>query len=99
MSDIAFRSAVQLAAAIRSKEISSRELLDHYLRRVDRFKPAINAVVTFDLPTSSAPTMSCSAQSHPPPRFRTITASRSTSGPSASTASPVHTWIKLRGPA
>jgi amidase len=49
MPDIAFRSATQLAAAIRAKEIGSRELLDHYIRRIERFNPTINAVVTFDL--------------------------------------------------
>jgi amidase len=46
MTDIAFRSAVHLAAAIRAKEISSRELLEHYLQRVERLNAKINAVVT-----------------------------------------------------
>jgi hypothetical protein len=36
MSDIAFRSAVELAAAIHTREISSRELLEHCLKRVER---------------------------------------------------------------
>ena len=31
MTDIAFRSATELAEAIRTKEIGSRELLDHHL--------------------------------------------------------------------
>ena len=48
MTDIAFRSATQLAAAIRSQEIGSRELLEHYLQRVERFNPKLNAVVTLD---------------------------------------------------
>ena len=42
------RSAVELAAAIRRKEISSVELLDTHLDRVDRLNPALNAVVTLD---------------------------------------------------
>lgn len=49
MSDLAFRSAFQLAAAIRAREVSSRELLEHYLERVARLNPALNAVVTLDL--------------------------------------------------
>ncbi len=49
MTDIAFRSAGQLAAAIATKEIGSRELLEHYLRRIDRLNPKINAVVTLDV--------------------------------------------------
>jgi len=42
------RTAVDLAAAIRSKELGSRELLDHFLDRIDRLNPAVNAVVTLD---------------------------------------------------
>ncbi len=49
MGEIAFESAVQLAAAIRTKRIGSRELLEHYAQRVERLNPQINAVVTLDL--------------------------------------------------
>ena len=48
MSDIALRPAHELADAIRRRELSSRELLDHYLSRVERLNPALNAVVTLD---------------------------------------------------
>ena len=48
MSDVAFRTAVDLAAAIRRREISSQELLDHCLGRIERLNPRINAVVTVD---------------------------------------------------
>jgi amidase len=48
MTDIAFRSALELAVAIRNHEISSRELLEHYLQRVDLHNPKINALVTLD---------------------------------------------------
>jgi amidase len=48
MREVAFRSAVELAAAIRRKEVSSRELVEHYLARIERFNPPINAVVTLD---------------------------------------------------
>jgi len=49
MSDIAFRSAFQLAAAIRAREVSSREVLEHYLDRVGRLNGPLNAVVTLDV--------------------------------------------------
>ncbi|MGH7897682.1 MAG: amidase family protein, partial [Candidatus Binatia bacterium] len=49
MSDIAFRPAIELAAALRRREVGSRELLDHYLDRVERLNPALNAIVTLDV--------------------------------------------------
>ena len=45
MSDIAFSSATELANKIKSKEISAVELLQHYLQRVDKYNPEINAIV------------------------------------------------------
>lgn len=47
--DIALRPAVELASMIRTREIGSRELLEHYLQRVERFNPALNAIVATDL--------------------------------------------------
>ena len=49
MSDLAFRSAVDLVGAIRRRELGSRELLEHHLARVERLNPRINAVVTLDV--------------------------------------------------
>lgn len=49
MSDIAFRSASALVDALRRREISSRELLDHYLARIERLNGPLNAVVTLDV--------------------------------------------------
>ncbi|MFJ9694138.1 amidase [Kitasatospora sp. NPDC101183] len=48
MTDPAFRSAGQLAAAIAAKEMSSTEVLDHYLARVERLDPKVNAIVARD---------------------------------------------------
>ncbi len=44
--DPAFWSTHRQAAAIRNRELSSVELLDHYLGRIERLNPALNAVVT-----------------------------------------------------
>src|SRR4029453_10502496 len=41
-------SATELAALLRAREISARELLEAHLARIDRFNPAVNAVVTLD---------------------------------------------------
>ena len=48
MSDIALQPAHVLAAAIRRRELSSCELLEVYLERVQRLNPQLNAVVTLD---------------------------------------------------
>jgi len=49
MVDLGLSSATELAAAIKGRELSSLELLDHYLERVEQLNPALNALVTFDL--------------------------------------------------
>ena len=46
--DLAFRTATELAAAVAAKEVSSRELLDLYLSRVDQLDDSVHAVVTLD---------------------------------------------------
>ncbi|MEE9607928.1 MAG: amidase [Myxococcota bacterium] len=48
MADPAFRSAADLAGALQRRELSSRELLEHFLERVERLNGRINAVVTLD---------------------------------------------------
>ena len=42
------RTAGALVAAIKAQEISSRALLEHFIERVERLNPSINAVVTRD---------------------------------------------------
>ncbi|MGZ4668517.1 MAG: amidase [Blastococcus sp.] len=48
MTDLCFRPATELAAMLRAREISARELLDASLDRIERLNPAVNAVVTLD---------------------------------------------------
>ena len=48
MSELAFKSATQLAAMIQLREISALELLDYYLDRVERFNSDLNAVIVLD---------------------------------------------------
>ena len=45
MTDLPFRSATELAQAIRDKEISSLELTDLYIERIEKYDEALNAVV------------------------------------------------------
>lgn len=40
-----YQGAVTLAGRIRRREVGSRELLEHFLARIDRLNPQINAVV------------------------------------------------------
>ena len=49
MSDVAFKPARELAGMLRAREIGARELLDHYLERVERFNPGLNAIVSLDV--------------------------------------------------
>ena len=49
MLEIPFRSAKHLAAQIRRKKIGSVELLDLYLARIDKYNPALNAIIATDL--------------------------------------------------
>jgi len=48
MLELGFRSATALLRAVRERRISSRELLEHFLDRIDRLNPRLRAVVTLD---------------------------------------------------
>src|SRR5579872_3183347 len=52
MVDMHFRSAKQLASAVRGRKIGCLELLEHYLKRIERHNPALNAVIATDLPAA-----------------------------------------------
>ena len=45
MVNLAFEPALSLASRIRKKEISSLELLELYLRRVEAYNPQLNAII------------------------------------------------------
>src|SRR5947208_4112362 len=46
--DIVFSSTTQLAAAIRAAHVSATEVLEAHLAQIERYNPALNAVVTLD---------------------------------------------------
>lgn len=49
MTDIAFAPATKLAGMIRRNKIGCLELLDHYLARVEKYNPQVNAIVAMDM--------------------------------------------------
>ena len=50
MTDIAFAPATRLASLIRRKKIGCLELLEHYVAGLEKYNPAVNAIVVTDLP-------------------------------------------------
>ena len=50
MTDIAFLSARSLASMVRRRKVGCVELLEHYLGRVERFNPTLNAIIATDIP-------------------------------------------------
>ena len=48
MPDLAYVSALDLADAILRRKVSSREALEHFLRRVEMLDKTIHSVVTID---------------------------------------------------
>jgi amidase len=47
-SDLMFRPAIELAAMVRSGDVSSRELVEASLQRIEELNPALNAFVDID---------------------------------------------------
>ncbi len=48
VSELHHRSIARLAADLRAGAVTARELLDHYLERIERLNPAVNAFVYVD---------------------------------------------------
>jgi amidase len=46
--DLCLRPATELAALVRAREVSARELLEAHLDRIDRLNPDLTAIVTLD---------------------------------------------------
>jgi amidase len=46
--DLHYKSAVELAALIRRKKIGCLEMLDHFLARVEKYNPKLNAIIWMD---------------------------------------------------
>ena len=54
MSELAWKSATELAGMIRARRLGSRELLDHMIARVERYDNQVNAVVVRDFERARA---------------------------------------------
>ncbi|MHC4447996.1 MAG: amidase family protein, partial [Planctomycetota bacterium] len=54
MSELAFGTAVELTEKIRNREVGATELLELYLSRVEKFNPALNAIIVLDGPGARA---------------------------------------------
>ena len=54
MDELSFATAEELAEKIRSKQISSRELTDHFIARIERIDGDLNAVVVRDFERARA---------------------------------------------
>ena len=54
MTEIHYESATRLISLLDAREIGARELLDHFLDRVDRHNPSINALVWRDVERARA---------------------------------------------
>ncbi|MEI9984350.1 MAG: hypothetical protein WDN69_14755 [Aliidongia sp.] len=48
MTALHFRSAAELVRLLQRREISAVELLDHFIARVERHNPSVNAIVATD---------------------------------------------------
>jgi len=46
--ELCTRPATELAALVRSRQVSARELLDAHLDRIERVNPSLNAIITLD---------------------------------------------------
>jgi amidase len=48
MEQLHFKSAVEIARLIRKREMSAAEILEHFLARVAKYNPKLNAIIWLD---------------------------------------------------
>ena len=72
MTDIAFAPATKLASMIRRKKIGSLELLDHYIARVEKYDPKVNAVVVRDFERARKRAKAADRAKQPPGPFHGV---------------------------
>src|SRR5436190_3917842 len=48
MNQLHYKSATELASLVRRKKVSAPELLDHFLARVEKYNPKLNAIIWMD---------------------------------------------------
>ncbi|MGB9369685.1 MAG: amidase [Xanthobacteraceae bacterium] len=48
MNQLHYKSATELASLIRRRKVSALELLDHFLARIEKYNPKLNAVIWMD---------------------------------------------------
>ena len=63
--DILYKSAFTLAEEIRSQSLSSRDVLEFFLTRIEQHNPDLNAVVAFDVDRARARVRSSSRSREP----------------------------------
>ena len=49
MPELHFATAIDLAARIKNRDISAVELLDHFLGRIEKYNPRLNAIIWMDV--------------------------------------------------
>jgi amidase len=54
MSELAFKSATELARMIRSRDVGCTELLDYFIGRMNTYNPSVNAIIVQDLDAAHA---------------------------------------------
>ncbi len=54
MTELHFKTALEIADDIRAKRVSAVEALEHFVGRMERYNPALNAIIQTDLATARA---------------------------------------------
>ena len=54
MTELHYATAIELVAKVKAREISAVELLEHFLNRVEKHNPALNAIIWMDIEGAQA---------------------------------------------